>query len=118
MAINAFSFMTSVVTKLENSETDRRTCDEAAGRVIRNTRVKLTLCRAAVRSGDRCFCNRPLMRSFGLHGRLGLSSLFCVAREEVDMLRLTRRLLPYRSSCRERSTVPIMLFKEDVRKLT
>lgn len=75
MGFDTFIFMTTLLNELGNRRIDRATCDTAVEEAHWCPRGRVASCLAEVWICGRCFCQRPVMRSFDKLGKLRVTPL-------------------------------------------
>ncbi|CAB1119147.1 unnamed protein product [Ectocarpus sp. CCAP 1310/34] len=73
MGFDTFTFNVTLINELENVKINRKTCTLAVSSASGHPRHRLPACRKEVWSCGRCFCSKPLMRSFDKLGKLCIS---------------------------------------------
>ncbi|CAM9175839.1 unnamed protein product [Scytosiphon promiscuus] len=73
LGFDALVFNVTLTNEVENAAINRKTCDLAVTRAVKHPHDRLRACCSEVWICGRCFCDSPLMRSFGEDGRLRLT---------------------------------------------
>lgn len=73
MGFDTFTFNITLINELENVEINRKTCNLAVASATQHPHVRLHACRKEVWTYGRCFCEKPLMRSFDNLGKLRIT---------------------------------------------
>lgn len=73
MGFDTFTFNVTLMYELENVRINRKTCRLAVTSATGHPRERLYACCKQVWSCGRCFCSKPLMRSFDEYGKLRIT---------------------------------------------
>ncbi|CAM9232923.1 unnamed protein product [Laminaria digitata] len=76
MQFDRFAFAVSLVNEVENEAINRKSLGQMVGRFRgHSVAERIKVCQAEVWFCGRCFCSKPLLRSFDRFGRVRLSFL-------------------------------------------
>lgn len=72
MRLDRFCYMVTVINEVENETINRRTVTDFVNNMAGHESSHIEHCRQAVWKCGRCFCTKPLMRSFDVFGRVAV----------------------------------------------
>ncbi|CAB1099149.1 unnamed protein product [Ectocarpus sp. CCAP 1310/34] len=75
MGFDTFTYNITLINELENVKINRKTCSVAVSSAIEHPHERLHACRKEVWTCGRCFCSKPLMRSFDQFGKLRITHM-------------------------------------------
>ena len=73
MGFDTFTYNITLINELENVDINRKTCYLAVKSATGHSHERLHACRKEVWTCGRCFCSKPLMRSFDKLGKLRIT---------------------------------------------
>ncbi|CAB1103041.1 unnamed protein product [Ectocarpus sp. CCAP 1310/34] len=75
MGFDTFTFNITLINDLENVKINRKTCSVAVSSATEHPHERLHACRKEVWTCGRCFCSKPLIRSFDQFGELRITHM-------------------------------------------
>lgn len=86
MGFDTFTYNITLINELENVDINRKTCYLAVKSATGHPHERLHACRKEVWTCGRCFCSKPLMRSFDKLGKLRIYTRFVVDSDVVGVV--------------------------------